>query len=359
MVSATPLGWQKPLELPPRRRRWWPLALVLVGLLLVGAGFIRLPYDAYSPGGTIEVKRLVSVDKAHLYPPRGRVLEVTVGVREGITLYEYLWDKFDSTIAVESQQQTRGGISQREYDDENRRLMSASKTKAEVVALGHLGIVAAHGGGALVESVEPHFPATGLVQPKDVIVAIDGKPIEFADDAISAIRSRHAGDAISLRVLRAGQPVDVRTSVVPGVLGYPVLGVTIVDKDPRVDTPFPINIDSLNVTGPSAGLAFCLELLDTMTPGELTGGATVAATGELGLHGEVLPIGGIEQKTVAVRRAHASIFLVPRENYPGAKAHAGNGLRVVAVDNVDDALRVLATIPGSNAASFLPAAPAR
>jgi PDZ domain-containing protein len=94
-----------------------------------------------------------------------------------------------------------------------------------------------------------------------------------------------------------------------------------------------------------------------LTPGELTGGGKVAVTGELHLDGTIGPIGGVAQKAVTVRRAGVSVFIVPRANYKEAKAHAGNHLRVYAVDNFDDALRVLGTLKGSNAMALARPAP--
>src|SRR5581483_9304814 len=120
--------------------------------------------------------------------------------------------------------------------------------------------------------------------------------------------------------------------------------------------PFDINIDSGSVVGPSAGAAFGLELLDHLTPGELTGGGNVAVTGQLYIDGTIGEIGGVAQKAVTVRRSGASIFIVPRANYKEAKAHAGNHLKVYPVDNFDDALRILGSLKGSNALSYVPQA---
>ena len=130
-----------------------------------------------------------------------------------------------------------------------------------------------------------------------------------------------------------------------GDRGQAMLGVRLMTK---VKLPFDITIDSGDVVGPSAGLAYALELIDLLTPGELTGGVRVAATGDLAPGGQVGPVGGVGQKTVAVRRAGAKVFLVPRDNLAEARAHAG-GMRVYPVGDVDDALRVLGGLAGSNA----------
>src|SRR4029077_18460894 len=106
-----------------------------------------------------------------------------------------------------------------------------------------------------------------------------------------------------------------------------------------------------------AGAAYGLELLDQLTPGELTGGGEGAVTGPLFLGGTIGEIGGVAQKAAPVRRSGASIFIVPRANYKEAKAHAGNHLKVYAVDTFDDALHILGSLKGSNALSYVPQAP--
>jgi PDZ domain-containing protein len=113
-----------------------------------------------------------------------------------------------------------------------------------------------------------------------------------------------------------------------------------------VKLPFDVAIDSGDVVGPSAGLAYALGLYDLLTPGELTKGVKVAATGELGLDGKVQPIGGMFQKTVSVRRSGASVLLVPRANYAEARKHSGKHLRVYAIDDFDSALRALNAFKG-------------
>ncbi len=70
-------------------------------------------------------------------------------------------------------------------------------------------------------------------------------------------------------------------------------------------------------------------------------GRTIVATGELTLDGDVVAIGGIEQKTIAARQADADVFLVPDANAAEARKHA-DGLRIVAVSDFDEALSALA-----------------
>jgi PDZ domain-containing protein len=106
-----------------------------------------------------------------------------------------------------------------------------------------------------------------------------------------------------------------------------------------------------------------LGLLDALTPGDLTGGVKVAATGTMSPTGDVGEIGGLKQKTIAVMRTGAKVFLVPESEKADAEAAAkGSDLKIVGVTTLDDALKELASL-GGNAldlgqpgAAFQPAA---
>jgi PDZ domain-containing protein len=127
----------------------------------------------------------------------------------------------------------------------------------------------------------------------------------------------------------------------PDAAGRPFLGVALETRDFSLDFPFDVSIDSEDIGGPSAGLAFTLEVIDRLTEGELTGGMSVAATGEIGLDGRIGAIGGAAQKGVAVEDAGIRLFLVPRANLEQATRETSGDLRVEPVDTLEDALRVL------------------
>jgi PDZ domain-containing protein len=336
-------------------------ALVVLIVLAIAAAFVRLPYETVGPGSARQVNGLVSVKGTTMYPAEGKLFYATVSVRDDVNPYEVLRAWLDPDIDVMSSADVRGTISPERFRQINIEAMATSKEAAEVVALERsLGIRAATGKGALVTQVAPGFPAAKVLEAKDLIVAVDGKPVRLADDAVNAIRAHRSGDRVVLRIVRGTRPpFDVETTV-KAEGGRTRLGVQIETKDLKIDSPIDITIDSGKVVGPSAGLAYALELIDILTPGELTGGTTVAATGELSnLSGEIGEVGGVAQKAVTVRRVGAEVFLVPRGNYAEAKAHARKGLEVIAVDTVDDALRALGHLKGSNAPTYALPGPKR
>jgi len=64
--------------------------------------------------------------------------------------------------------------------------------------------------------------------------------------------------------------------------------------------------------GPSAGVAMTTALVSLLTGVPVR--EDVAMTGEITLRGQVLPVGGIKEKSLAARRSGISTFVLPRRN---------------------------------------------
>ncbi|MDR0877258.1 MAG: endopeptidase La [Treponema sp.] len=64
--------------------------------------------------------------------------------------------------------------------------------------------------------------------------------------------------------------------------------------------------------GPSAGITMATALLSLMRGKVITG--NMVMTGELSLTGQVLPIGGLKEKTIAARRNKAKHIIIPKQN---------------------------------------------
>lgn len=340
-------------------RGGWPVVIAVCCAVLVVAGiaaaFIRLPYDTIAPGDVRQVSDLLAVDGHPVFPAEGEVLFVTVATRQGINPYEALQGWLDSTIDVFPQERIRGDLSREEYRQLNVEAMADSKTAAEIVALTELGFTDLGAGAEIVE-VDPELPAAAVLQAGDVLVEVDGAPVASAGDAVEAIQARAPGDTVSLRFLRGeGPPQAGEATLATGEDGGPLLGVRLTT---RIELPFEIAIDSGNIVGPSAGLSYALSLVDLLSEGELTGGAPVAATGDLAADGSVRAVGGVAQKAVTVRRAGAELFIVPEGNEEEAREIVGDSLRIVGVSTFDEALEALASLEGSNARDLPVVAPA-
>ncbi|MFE7748073.1 S16 family serine protease [Streptomyces sp. NPDC057428] len=100
-----------------------------------------------------------------------------------------------------------------------------------------------------------------------------------------------------------------------------------------------------DVGGPSAGLFFALGIVDKLvgdgSGGDLTGGRTVAGTGTIEPDGAVGAVGGVSLKTQAARRDGATVFLVPKAECTQAKSERPEGLRLIPVTTLKNAVSSL------------------
>lgn len=344
-----------PADAPVRRnrRRWWiAVPLVLLALAVAGASFISIPYYAIAPGNAVDVRPLVDVNGAEAFEPEAGIFLTTVSLRR-VTLFGALQGWIDPDVeVVEREVIAPPDIGDRQLRDFNLELMATSKQKALGVAFETLGYEdAVTGTGATVVQVVPDSPADGVLSPGDAIVSVDGTPVTVDYEAVHALGEHRPGDTVTLGIEPEGgerREIEVRLAENPQVTGKPFLGVSLQTKDLELDFPFDVELQSERIGGPSAGLAFTLSIIDVLTAGELTGGERVAVTGTIELDGSVGEVGGVVQKAAAVRDAGIDLFLVPRGELEAARAAADDGLRVEAVDDVDDALRILADLTGGN-----------
>jgi Lon-like protease len=182
------------------------------------------------------------------------------------------------------------------------------------------------------------------LKPLDVVLAVDGKPTLSQVSLQDVLAHVKPGDVVRLRVRRAGKLLTVPIKTIDdggrALVGF-APAQSAIFKLPRK-----ITIDANGIGGPSAGLAFTLEVMQQLGRNVLHG-HKVAATGEIELNGAVGAIGGIKQKTYGVRKAGADVFLVPAgKNARDARRFAGP-VHIIAVHSLDQALRALATLPPS------------
>lgn len=348
-----------------RRRRWTVTMSVLAGIALLVAGLaIRLPWYAISPGMSRPTEPLISVEGAPTYENDGAIDFLTVSLRQ-VTPIEVVASWVNSDLELRSEEEVLGKQTPGENRELNLRMMADSKDAAQYQALTRLGYsIPTNGTGAVIASVGQGSPAEGLLVAGDVVVEANGTPISFNQQLVAMVGASTPGTVLTLSVepfdasiegARPARTVDVRLGERPDAPGRGYLGVTTFTRDLSFDFPVKISINSGQVGGPSAGLAFTLGILDVMTPGSLTGGRPIATTGTMSLDGTVGPIGGIHQKVIAARREGVELMLVPSSEIEEARLYAGD-LRIEAVDTLDQALEVLTTIGGGNA--VLPVLPA-
>lgn len=194
-------------------------------------------------------------------------------------------------------------------------------------------------------------PAAKVLQVGDTITSVDGTPIHTVDDLVAALKGKQPGQTVEVRIERAGteHTVTVELSASPDDPNRTIVGIVPFDTR-TVHLPFQVDIDTGQIGGPSAGLAFTLTLIDELSKGSLTGGRNVAVTGTIDLDGSVGAIGGVVQKTSAVKQAGVDVFLVPKaqgdKEIERVRQVAGSDVEIIPVATLDEALAALQRLGG-------------
>jgi len=363
----------------PRARKWgWPFAL-LGGLLLAFVAIATwIPTNRYAiaPGSAAPVAPRLDLS-SKTYDSKGKILFVTVGIPK-LSLLGRIVGSIDPDVSVKTAREVFGDQTREQNRQQNLKLMSYSKEIAAYVALKRLGYhVGLTGGGPVIQSLCMQFqdendpksacvkesPADAVLDPGDAIVAVDGHPVVLPEDIAPLLAGKAPGDTVTVTIYPNGskEKKDVTVPLTSASDGRTIIGFIPVDggihDDIGYNLPVTASISSDQIGGPSAGLAFTLTMIDELTPGDITGGHKVAATGAINIDGSVGDIGGLRQKTVAVKAAGADYFLVPADQVKDAADEAkGSSLKVIPVHTVDEALTVLANLGGE--VSGIPAPPA-
>lgn len=317
---------------------------LVLGALTVGALW-ALPSDSYLvlPDTAKPLAERVEVEGEKPHPPGG-IYYVDVVLRKASLLEELASvTRPDGASLVSEHSLVPPGSNFGERRRQNLRQMDRSQEVAAAVALRELGYeVKADPEGALVVAVAADAPASGKLAPTDLIVAVDGKTVRTPDDLRRLIGLHEPGETVRLRVRRgsATRELQVGTIASPDD-DRPIVGIQV-EQSADIKLPIDVEIDLAGVGGPSAGLAFALDIVEELR-GTVDHGLKVAATGEIELDGDVLPIGGVKQKVIGAKRAGADVFLVPAgDNAAEARRYAGD-LRIVPVESFRQALQALAT----------------
>jgi PDZ domain-containing protein len=330
-----------------------PLRLATAGLVVLAAALVILvtrSSDQYLeiPDEAHPLEGLVKVPAAKPQNDGGDIYYVDV-VQKRASLLESLIPAFrpDGSTLIDRERFIEPGISEKERFELAIADMKLSQTIASIVALRALGHrIPVRLGGVRVVAVTSDSHAVGLLKPDDVIVAAEGERVRDREDLSAILAEHRPGDVVRIRIRRGKvrRAFAIRTTSDEHDPQRPIIGVLPIQAlDVRM--PFRIRFNLGEVGGPSAGLAFALELLEKRGR-DVDHGYKVAATGAIQLDGTVTRIGGVKQKTIGARKADVDVFLVPvdGDNARDAQRYA-EGLRIIPVESFQQALRALATLP--------------
>lgn len=305
-------------------------ALRILGIGVLAMGAILLgqpsPYARLDPGPVSDVSsgvtgtglKDVHGDKDGTF----HMLTVDVG---RVTWFEYIVAKIPGT-GVETAKVDLSSHGRKVSDQ----TMDASKQTAGLLAERFVSgsVSSLKADGAVIIDVRADSPAerSGLKRG-DVIVEMDGTQV--ATSAEVAMLVKTAEGSVDVVVRRGQNRLAFVVSPESGVIGV------------QVDTQYRgspvITVGTPGVGGASAGLVMTLAFIDALSPGDLTSGKLIAATGTVDAAGRVGAIRGLRQKLEAARDIPAALIFIPTAN----KDEVGVAEDIVPVSSVEDAVREL------------------
>jgi Lon-like protease len=329
----------------PRRRSWWRVAFYVASAALLGwaSMAVPLPYVEYVPGTPASIEPLLHLEGVETTPLDGETALLTVLLRQQPTVPAMRAWLDDDRRLLEVQRVFPPGTDRQEFFRAERERFGRQFELAAAVGAEAAGFETELVTEVVILDVLEGAPAAGRLQPGDVVLAVEGSPIVAAEELQAQARARTFGDTLDLRVRRGGEEVEV-TVELGRVAGseFPALGVHVQTAVDRVQLPFEVRLaDGTRIGGPSAGMMVALTTYDLLSDEDLLAGRTVVGTGSIDADGRIGPVGGVPEKMVAAAAYGADVALVPALQLDEALSRAPDGLRVIGVATLDEALRAL------------------
>ncbi|WLR52229.1 SepM family pheromone-processing serine protease [Bacillus tianshenii] len=334
-----------------RTRKPFLRTLIFTFILTIVLTMVQLPYYVSTPGMAKELSPIIKVDGG--FEEQGTFMLTTVRIGQANVL-QYAVAHFRDFHHIYPEDQIKPpGESDEEYHKRQLHMMDTSKEAASYIAYKHAGKeVKVQDDGVYVMAVLEGMPAEGKLEAGDRVTAVDGKPVQSAEQLIKYVEDLKPGTQVKLdveRVKGGEEQVTIELAKFPDKPEKVGVGISLV-TDREVIVKPNVKIDTAEIGGPSAGLMFSLEIYNQLTEQDLTHGLRVAGTGTMNYEGQVGPIGGIEQKIVAADKSEADIFFAPNEqgakgsNYQNALKAAEQihtDMKIVPVDTFEDAVQYL------------------
>jgi PDZ domain-containing protein len=256
-----------------------------------------------------------------------------------------------------------GDASRSQYVRQLAVVMQNSQSNAVEAVYRHLSLTYTHRVSAIVITGIVPGEGSQMLEQGDILIGVEGEePFRDIKDAVSRWQlNRLTNEAWKLVIERGGERIALEleksAEVAENAVKYSEnerleqfaawLGVAgFAEKQELVPekAPHKLTISANNIGGPSAGLVFALQGVDLLTPGDLTGGRQIAATGTISPDGAVGDIGGISQKVVSTSSEGVELFLVPLGNEADARKKAAalhSPMKIAGVRTLQEALDVI------------------
>ncbi|HFH9838534.1 TPA: SepM family pheromone-processing serine protease [Streptococcus suis] len=337
-------------------------SIVAGTLLLWFTVFVPLPYYLEKPGGAMDVRQVLTVDD-QVDQEDGSYNFTYVSVQQATAL-QLLAAQLDPYTSVSSAEEMTGGADSEEYFRIAQFYMETSQNMAKYQGLTLAGKeVSMDFFGVYVLALAEDSTFKEILNIADTVVSINGKTFESSPDLIKYVSSLELGSDVTVGYISDGQEKSADGQIIKLSNGKNGIGITLVDHT-EVKSSVPIEFQTGNIGGPSAGLMFTLAIYTQLADPTLRDGRVIAGTGTIEQDGSVGDIGGADKKVLSAAKAGASIFFVPnnpvdeeilkedptaKTNYEEAKEaaeKAGVDIEIVPVKTAQDAIDYLKKTKG-------------
>lgn len=328
------------------------ICLVLLCLLLI----LPLPYRIEIPGEAKPLNESIVVS-GHGAPVRsggGFYLPTVKTAPVNISLLIYnLFDRYSEIHPLTSEAQAMSKKQQEETISQLQMRVSENIAVWEAFRLAKKPIDFEYG-GAYVTEVARYSSFHNKLRPLDLITHLDGQRFESNEEMLDYIKKQKVGDQVTLKFQREmdgeKKEQEVEGNYIQLDNGKTGIGMSLMENTSLISNP-EVKIKVGDISGPSGGLLFTLDIYSKLTGKDITKGRKVAGSASITVGGAVWPVGGIRQKVVAAERQDIDVFFVYSNgravgdyNYLEAKETVKwlrSDMSIIPIDNVNDAIEYL------------------
>lgn len=337
---------------PPDEHRggsWWRPIFYAVTLAIVlwAAVLVPLPYVEYLPGRPTAIEPLIEIEGTPTTELDGSTELLTVFLRQQPTLQTIRAMVSDQRRLIPAAQVFPRDVSRDSFFAGQREVFGRQFDIAAVVGARAAGVETTILSEPVVASVLPGSPADGVLQPRDVIVSVDGQAVTAGEEVQAITRGGAVGQDLVLEIRRGEETLQtsVRLGALPDV-DFPVMGISVETAVYDIELPFEVTLASSNIGGPSAGMMVAVTVYDLLAEEDLLAGRKVLGTGTVDADGRIGGVGGVPEKMLAAAAHEADVVLVPATQLDEALTTAPPDLQVIGVATIDEAIEALRDTAG-------------
>lgn len=329
------------------------LVLVLIGLV------VPLPLYAESPGEADDLKSYIKIDGKK--PKADGKYMITAVYLSKVNGLGAIIAALNPTTTLMTSREANGGSSASDSQAINKIYMNSAVNEAKAVAYKEAKVPYKRTfNGIYVMSVQENSNFKNKLRVGDTVTAVDNKQFSSAKGFQKYIRSNKVGTSMTITYKQNDKPKTAtgKSVALTGTKKLPGIGIALTDSV-DVSSSRQISANMGEISGPSGGLMFALQMYDGLASENLANGRKIAGTGTIDKNGRVGEIGGIDKKVIVAHDAGAKVFFAPyikptkqnlkyepdgKTNYQeavkAAKKYAPN-MKVVPVKTFSDALTYL------------------